>query len=60
MIVGNKPNPFHPTWDQRGGRMCVLSTSMSTSWDARGKDNARTVLITIGQILTGQTPTKLG
>ena len=43
--------------DQRGGRTCVLSMSWG---HARGQDNARTVLITIGRILTGQTPTKHG
>ena len=42
---------------QRGGRTCVLSMSWG---HARGQDNARTVLITIGRILTGQTPTKYG
>ena len=43
--------------NQRGGRTCVLSMS---GGHARGQDNARTVLITIGRILTGQTPTKHG
>ena len=42
--------------DQRGGRTCVLSMSWG---HARGQDNARTVLITIGRILTGHIPTKL-
>ena len=39
-----------------GGRTCVLSMSWG---HARGQDNARTVLITIGRILTGHIPTKL-
>ena len=46
----------HVSLEQRGGRPCVLSMSWG---HARGQDNARTVLITIGRILTGHIPTKL-
>ena len=47
---------YHLPRAQRGGRTCVLSMSWG---HARGQDNARTVLITIGRILTGHIPTKL-